>query len=216
MEEETGIIYKWTCKPTGLCYIGQTINPELRYNNRVNIIGKYTTNSKFNEALFEYGDISLWDYEIIEDNVPRKELNEREIYWIEYFDSFNNGLNSTTGGYQKYHSVGHSEEFKKKMSKLKSGRKLSEETKQKLSKHFKGKKREPFTEEHKKNISEGRKGMKFTEEHKRHISEVTKGRSPWNKGKKIGKKLNGKKGGPKGKHRVWNDPTNKSLGYHYE
>lgn len=39
------------------------------------------------------------DFEIIEDNIEtQKEADDREIYWISYYDSFNNGYNSTLGG----------------------------------------------------------------------------------------------------------------------
>lgn len=36
--------------------------------------------------------------ELIEDNIPVDKLNEREIYWIAYYDSYKNGYNTTKGG----------------------------------------------------------------------------------------------------------------------
>lgn len=37
-------------------------------------------------------------YLVLEENIPLEKLNEREIYYIEKYDSFNNGYNSTLGG----------------------------------------------------------------------------------------------------------------------
>ena len=36
----------------------------------------------------------------LETNIPAEQLSEREIYWIDQFDTFNNGYNLTTGGEQ--------------------------------------------------------------------------------------------------------------------
>ena len=36
----------------------------------------------------------------LESNIPAEQLSEREIYWIDQFDTFNNGYNLTTGGEQ--------------------------------------------------------------------------------------------------------------------
>lgn len=36
--------------------------------------------------------------EPIEKDIPNEQLNEREQYWISYYDSFHNGYNSTIGG----------------------------------------------------------------------------------------------------------------------
>lgn len=44
----------------------------------------------------KYG-ISNFTFEIIEE-CDKQSLNEREIYWIEYYDSFHNGYNMTIGG----------------------------------------------------------------------------------------------------------------------
>lgn len=43
--------------------------------------------------------------EILEE-CPKEKLNEREIYWIDYFDSFNNGYNGTTGGSMANNTAG--------------------------------------------------------------------------------------------------------------
>jgi len=67
--------------------------------------------------------------------------------------------------------IHHSEEFRKKLSKINTGKKLSEETKQKLRDNAKinpnyGRRGKHFilSEEHKKHISESHKGHKHTKE----------------------------------------------------
>ena len=48
----------------------------------------------------KYGSDKFY-YEVLEDNVPYELLDEREVYYIEKFDSFHNGYNSTPGGDKK-------------------------------------------------------------------------------------------------------------------
>lgn len=37
-------------------------------------------------------------WEVIEENIPNDKVEEREKYWISYYDSFKNGYNETSGG----------------------------------------------------------------------------------------------------------------------
>lgn len=89
------IIYKHTNKLNGKSYIGQTCqSPNLRWNN-----GKgYSRTFKFGKAIDKYG----WDaftHEILEDNIlTQEDANERECHYIEYYDTFVGGYNSTKGG----------------------------------------------------------------------------------------------------------------------
>lgn len=88
-----GFIYKWTCKINNKSYIGQTTDPDKRYISHI----YSTSKDKFHEALKYYGLINF-DYEIIEET---DNLDEREVYWIKYYDSFNNGYNTKIGGNYK-------------------------------------------------------------------------------------------------------------------
>lgn len=87
-------IYKIT-NPKGKIYIGQSINiPKRLYQykkKRKECIGLKILNS-----LNKYG-IENHSFDILEEcefNV----LNEREIYWIKYYNSIENGLNIEIGG----------------------------------------------------------------------------------------------------------------------
>lgn len=91
----TGSIYKYTNKINNMSYIGQTINTEQRRIEHENCLSK----DKFHTALRYYGIINF-EYSILESNIPEENLDERERYWIKYYDSFNNGYNSSPGGEQ--------------------------------------------------------------------------------------------------------------------
>lgn len=123
----------------------------------------------------------MFTREILEDGITSEEyLNEREVFYIDRYDTFKNGYNATSGG-----EGGNSwanqktEEELKKISRIKSekmkGRTFSEETIQKMKRSHTGKK---LTEEHKKNIGKATKrrgGFPHTEKTKKYLSELKKG-----------------------------------------
>ena len=53
-------------------------------------------NCKFYQALRKYG-LSSFKFEILEE-CEIKDLDDREVYWINYYDTFKHGYNSTLGG----------------------------------------------------------------------------------------------------------------------
>ena len=88
--------YKVTNKENNKIYIGQTIqNPKQRWRHHLEE-AKLGSDLKFHKALRKYGK-DLFSWEVLE-IVNENELNEREKYWISYFDSYKNGYNSTEGG----------------------------------------------------------------------------------------------------------------------
>jgi hypothetical protein len=60
----------------------------------------------------------------IETNIPAAQLSDRERYWIEQFDTFNNGYNLTTGGEQAKEI---SEEVRDRISTTMQGKEKSPE-----------------------------------------------------------------------------------------
>lgn len=112
MSRSVGLIYKHTClvaESTNGIYIGKTLakNPKNRWQNgkgyiRVDETGK-PKNTKMINTILKFGienwnNPLIWKHEIIEENISKENLADREIYWINYYDSFNLGLNSTAGG----------------------------------------------------------------------------------------------------------------------
>lgn len=85
------IIYKHTNKINGKVYIGQTKNaPNIRWQN-----GNGYKKQEFYKDIQKFG----WDnfeHEILEQNLSSIEADERECYWIKYYNSNNENL-----GYNK-------------------------------------------------------------------------------------------------------------------
>lgn len=135
MNNMTGIIYKYT-SPSGKSYIGQTTNEEDRKNHWFSNSPEYA-GSKINKARAKYG-AENFTYDILfkedfdDDQIASTTLDKWEKYYIDKYDTFNNGYNLTIGGLGV------------------RGYKWTEESKRKLSELRKGK---PLSEEHKKNIS---------------------------------------------------------------
>lgn len=78
-------------------YIGQTTNTiEYRFSQHLDCAKRNYKNSILYNAMRKYGSKHFY-VELIEE-VPFEKLDEREIYWISYYDSYNNGYNSTIGG----------------------------------------------------------------------------------------------------------------------
>jgi hypothetical protein len=92
-----GKIYCAHCIHSGKKYIGQTITL-LEYRVTQHFGLSKSNRHKFAYALKKYGrDGFIWG--IIEES-DISLLNDREVYWIEKYDTFKKGYNSTTGGNQ--------------------------------------------------------------------------------------------------------------------
>jgi len=90
-------IYKITNRINNKVYIGQTNNIRNRWNEhkRNGSSKELGNNYKLYNAMNKYG-INIFDFEIIEG--PITNYNEREKYWISFYNSFTNGYNMTIGG----------------------------------------------------------------------------------------------------------------------
>lgn len=97
-----GFIYKVTNNQNGKIYIGKTTeNVEKRFREHLQEAFTDNKNRPFHKAICKYGRESF-SVETIEE-VPNSILNEREIYWIDFFNSYvgakdNKGYNATRGG----------------------------------------------------------------------------------------------------------------------
>lgn len=92
-------IYCFLNKINNKRYIGQSINIEERYKQHIRNI----RNPKFNFPLYNSlrkEGLENYDFVILEEcpDATPHELDKREIYWISYYDSYNNGYNLTKGG----------------------------------------------------------------------------------------------------------------------
>lgn len=123
------IIYRATNKINGNMYIGQTI-----YDLKSRIKGHdYDSKNEnrscyFQNALKKYGPENF-KWEVIDecDNINR--LNQLEIFYIGYYDTFENGYNLTTGG---SHGWNHTKEANKRNAESHKGKKATKETRLKM------------------------------------------------------------------------------------
>ena len=88
-------IYKIENLITHECYIGQSKFIERRWREHKSAYRLNNTN-KFYLAIQRYG-LENFSFEVIEE-CAQEELDEREIYWIDYFNSYEKGYNSSIGG----------------------------------------------------------------------------------------------------------------------
>lgn len=95
-----GIIYKATNKINNKVYIGQTIKSlqeriyahVYRAKKSLNI-----THTHFINAIRKYGENNfIW--EVIDSGENQEELNQKESYWIKYYNTIENGYNIQEGG----------------------------------------------------------------------------------------------------------------------
>ena len=105
-------IYKITNQINGKCYIGQSTNIHKRWNNHRSAYqnqNAHEYNYYLYRAMRKYG-IENFTFEVIEE-CKQSELNKRETYWIDYYDSYKNGYNLTNGGDNYAHVIKITEEI---------------------------------------------------------------------------------------------------------
>ena len=122
-------IYKITNKINGKVYIGQTIRPvEYRFNRHINDAMHNILNTHFARAIRKYGP-DQWQFEVIDNAETQEELNQKEQYWIRYYNSVEEGYNETDAitkcGGNTYQSKTEQEmeEIKEKIRQTKLGAK---------------------------------------------------------------------------------------------
>ncbi len=154
-----GYIYKITA-PNGAVYIGQTIN--LRKRKSDYRCGRFKKQTQLWNSCQKYNWNPSETLEIIDECLcgeNKENLNEREIYWISFHDSFRNGINCTEGGSGQIGRVWTKEQREKQRE---------------------------ITIENGSGFIKGNKitlGVKLSEEHRSKISESLKGHKAWNKDK---------------------------------
>lgn len=95
---KTGIIYIIRNKINDKVYIGQTTtNLKTRFNQHCKKSTLKNRHYKLYNAIKKYGRDNFY-IGVIEDNIKIEELDQKEIYYIEKFNSYYNGYNSTKGG----------------------------------------------------------------------------------------------------------------------
>lgn len=90
-----GEIYKITNIQNNKIYIGQTIRPvEYRFNRHINDALNNILDTHFARAIRKYGPQNF-KLQVIDNAETQDELNQKEQYWIRFYDSINKGYNET-------------------------------------------------------------------------------------------------------------------------
>ena len=154
-----GYIYKITA-PFGAVYIGQTINLRKRKSDYRCLRFKKQTQLWNNCQKYNWNPSDT--FEVIDECLCGKDkinLNEKEIYWISFYDSYKTGFNCTIGGDGQIGRIWTQEERDRQREITKSNG-------------------SGFTKGNKITL-----GSKLSDEHRAKISESNKGHKAWNKGK---------------------------------
>ena len=89
-------IYKIT-SPSNKVYVGQSTNIEKRWSGYSTNKKKMKEQTKLFNSFRKYG-VDNHKFEIIEE-CNKDKLNDKEVYWIEFYNSVNAGLNVSKGGH---------------------------------------------------------------------------------------------------------------------
>jgi len=142
----SGIIYRrFIVNDKGVekSYVGQTCDPIKRNNDFLNLKVKYSgvrienARKKYRPENFRYEVLETISCDTEQELTAK--LNEREIYWVRKFDSFNNGYNNAKGG-SGATGYRHTEEYKQWQSKqskiLNSDPEIKKRQKEGMRKYF--------------------------------------------------------------------------------
>lgn len=97
-----GVIYGIKCEKSDRWYIGQTIHSfDYRYkgnffNNKIDEMNE-DKRKLLMEDLEKYGEESFVVYKILDVAFSPMELDEKEVYYIDYYKAYENGYNSNRG-----------------------------------------------------------------------------------------------------------------------
>lgn len=96
------VIYAYKKRSTGkIVYVGQTVNLTERDKQHMRYDPFNINNKEYNYTLSrgvrKYGQ-DEYELIILQKNVSKENLNEREKYWIQYYNTYWDGYNQTPGG----------------------------------------------------------------------------------------------------------------------
>jgi len=172
------VVYKITNKINKKIYIGKSkLSVDKRWKRHIQNALYYKRKGYFYTAIRKYGQDNF-NLEILEEIIIESELNNREKYWIKYYQSNNKniGYNMTEGG----DGGCHGEEHKAKLRLYRLGTKLTDEHKRKISEANKGKE---VTKETRDKLSKALTGKEVSKETRKKLSAFHKNKPGFFKGR---------------------------------
>lgn len=100
-------IYLIKNKINNKSYIGQSVNIKKRWREHIFAANhpEYKDHKDpIHLAIAKYGKENF-DFTILEE-CPKEQLNEKEIYWIDKYNTYQKGYNATIGGHQDFRHIG--------------------------------------------------------------------------------------------------------------
>lgn len=96
------VIYAYKKKSIDkIVYVGQTNNLEYRHKQHIYYDPFNINNPEYeyrlSRGIRKYGE-EEYQLIVLEENIPDDKINEREIYWIKYYNTYFDGYNQSTGG----------------------------------------------------------------------------------------------------------------------
>lgn len=89
-------IYKITNKINGKSYIGQSVHIQKRWEQHISLSKNTDNDTPLYRAIRKYG-VNNFDFSVIEECLE-EDLNNREIYWINFYNTYEDGYNASLGG----------------------------------------------------------------------------------------------------------------------
>lgn len=152
-------------------YTSQTIKDRLE--EHVEYAKTNKSNRHFMNAISKYGSENIIT-EQLEEVLSKREALSREIYWIDFYNTFDAGYNMTRGGEggDTFSNNPNKEVIREKLRKVWTGRKHSEKAKKKMS--VSASLRSPISDETKQKIGDANRGKTHTNETKKKLSALGK------------------------------------------
>lgn len=100
--DKSNLIYAYKKKDINkIVYVGQTTNLFDRHRQHMDYDPFNKNTREYNYPLsrgIRKNGQEAYELIILENNLPQEKMDEREIFWISYYDTYFNGYNQTIGG----------------------------------------------------------------------------------------------------------------------
>lgn len=181
---KTNVIYAYKkIDENKIVYIGQTVNLKLRNKRHRDIDPFDSTLREYNYPLSrgirKYGN-DAYELIILEDNLPKEKLNEREKYWISFYDTYYHGYNQSLGGSNPIMIKHNEDEIDKVINLLKNTtmpfQEIAKECNISLTHVYninigQRRKRDNLTYPIRSSLEKGTKGLKFSQKEIKEVHE---------------------------------------------